>query len=233
MNNTEILNAVAQAISDATFKKRTKPTMLGIITDAQNYVVERTECLRKSDSSTVLTADSAEITLPTDFIKLPTEGGDTKRGFVSVGTNGKFPLTLIQLPRLNNLYPGWRGTAAGTPEFCYITKDGTPKLNVWPKPSTAFLAANGNTVYLDDFVYRPPSMLEDLLLPFNGSTLLSGIFQVTLKQRAIWQVKLEDTQLAEADRLDLKVESLIEKCIDFVNTIFVTPGTNGFEEEHS
>ena len=231
MNNTEILAAFSRSINDATFDKRNRAIQLGILTDAQNYIIDRTECLRKINSTgVVLVADDGDYTLPNEFVKFPTEGGDIKRGLVNVGTYGKYPLTYISLPILNSQFPGWRQTSAGTPEFYSIIESGTPELIVYPKPSATFLSANGTTVFMD-IVYRPTAGLaEDSNLPFDNSYRLSGIFQILLKLRAIYQVKLEDMQFEDADRLALSTKAMFEEAADFVRSIASSPGTHGFEE---
>lgn len=232
MNNTEILASVARAVNDATFSKRSKSIMLGMITDAQNHIIGVTECLRKINSTDiVLVADTGEYSMPNEFVKFPSDGGDTKRGCVSLGTTGKFPLTNLHISRLNNSYPGWRNASSGTPEFCYFIGSGTAKLGIYPKPSSSFITTNGSSVIMD-IVYKPTSaLLENASLPFDGSQRFDGLFQILLKLRSIWQIKTEDMQFQDADRLDKTTEKLFEQAIDFVQSTFTSPGNHGFEED--
>ena len=230
MTNTQILNAIAQASNDARFSKRTKDTFLGILTDAQNYVVDKTECLRKIDSSSVvLVADTGEYSLPSSYVKFPSDDASVKRGFIAIGTNARYTLTSTTTALLNSRYPYWRGASSGTPEFAYLIKEGTPKIGFYPKPSSTFLSSYGTKVYLD-IIYRPSAIVEDANLPFDNSYPLSGLFQMLLKLRALWQIKMEDTQFTEADRILVKAEALTEEAQDFVNSMLVVPGHHGFEE---
>ena len=232
MNNTEILTAVARAVNDGAFSKRSKAVHLGILTDSQNYIIDRTECLRKIDSTSItLVANDGDYDLPDSFVKFPTEGSDVNRGFVSLGTYGKYPLKFIPMTILNNQYPGWRQTSAGTPLWYSIIETGTPQLIIYPKPSTAFITTNGAVVFMD-IIYKPTtSLAEDTNLPFDNSYRFTGLFQILLKLRAIWQIKLEDMQFADADRLDVKTEKLFDAATDFVRSIAVSPGNHGFEEQ--
>lgn len=233
MNNTEILAAVARAVNDANFGKRSKAIMLGILTDQQSRIIERTECLRQIDSSSItLVADDGDYGLPSTWVKFPVEGSATKRSFVAIGTNGKVPLTSLPFALLNNQTPNWRATEAGTPEFYSIIETGTPQLIIYPKPSSAWVTANGSAVYMD-MIYKPATALvEDANLPFDGAYRFSGVFQILLKLCAIWQIKLEDMQFADADRLDAKTEKLFEEAMDLVRSLNVAPGQHGFEENH-
>lgn len=231
MNNTEILASVSRAVSDATFAKRSKAIMLGIITDAQNHIIDKTECLRQIDSTSItLVASDGDYAMPSTFVKFPSEGADVKRGFVAAGTNAKFPLTFIPLTVLNNQYPGWRATSAGTPEFYSLIEAGTPQLIVYPAPSAAWITANGSAFYMD-IIYKPATALaEDTNLPFDNAYRFSGLLQKLLKLMAIWQIKLEDMQFNDETRLDRHVDKMMEEAIDFVRSTSASPGTHGFEE---
>lgn len=232
MTNAEILADVARSVNDGTFTKRTKTIMLGIITDAQNYIIDKTECLRQIDSTSIVpAADDFDYSMPSTFVKFPTEGADVKRGFVSLGTYGKYPLTFIPLPILNNQYPGWRQAASGTPEWYSLIEMGTPQLIIHPAPSTAFLALAGAKAFID-MIYKPATaLLEDTNLPFDNAYRFSGLFQILLKLRAVWQIKLVDSQLGEFDRLTSTIDKLTEEAIDYVRSIAVSPGNHGFEEQ--
>ncbi len=230
MTNAQILAAVSQAVNDPTFKKRGKDIMLGILTDSMNYIIDRTECLRKVDSSKSMTASVIETAVPSTFIKFPMEENDVDRGFVAVGTNAKYPLTPITLSLLNNRFPNWRGATAGTPQFYYLTKEGSPKIGLYPAPSSTFITTNGSPIYMD-IIYRASDLVEDSNLPFDNSNVYKGMFQIALKLRSIWQIKLEDMQFADADRLNLNVENLIQLCTDFVTSMHVAVGQHGFEEQ--
>lgn len=231
MNNTAILAALGQAMNDPTFKKRTKDTVLGIMTDAQNYIIDKTECLRQVDSTSVVpAADTMTYALPNTFVKFPTEGTDVKRGFVSLGTYGKYPLTFLPLTILNNRYPGWRQTASGTPGWYSVIDKGTPQLIIYPAPSTAFITSAGAVAFMD-VIYKPAAaLLEDSGLPFDGAYRYNGLFQILLKLRSIWQMKLEDMQFADADRLSKSTDGLFDEATDFVRSLAASPGHHGFEE---
>jgi hypothetical protein len=154
-----------------------------------------------------------------------------KRGFVSLGTYGKYPLTYIPIEVLNNQQPGWRQAAAGTPEFYSITQEGTPKLIITPAPSAAFLSTNGAVLFMD-MVYKPAAGLaEDTNMPFDNGYRFNGLFQILLKLRAIWQIKLEDMQFADSDRLSKETDTLFEEAGDFVRSLSAAPGNHGFEEQ--
>jgi hypothetical protein len=230
MNNAEILAAVSRAVNDATFAKRSKAVQLGILTDAMNYIIDMTECLRQVDSSLTLVADQSSYALPATFIKFPTVDTAVKRGLVCLGTYGKYPLTVITQALLNNQYPGWRQTASGTPEWYALTETGTPQLILYPKPSTAFIASAGSTIFVD-MVYRATDIVEDTNLPFDNGIRFKGLFQILLKLRAIWQIKAEDMQLPEEDRLGAEVTKLMESALDFVQSYNSVPGNHGFEEQ--
>ena len=230
MTNTEILNAVAQAVNDGTFKRRTKAVMLGILTDAQNYIIDKTECLRKIDITLTLAEGDGEINLPSGFVKFPTDDASIKRGLIGLGTGGAVVLTSTTTAFLNHEQPGWRNLDNGVPEFFYLIKSGTPKIGFFPKASSDFIDENGSGIYVD-MVYRPTGTLaEDSNLPFDNSTVLSGVFQVLQKLRAIWQIKLEDMQFADADRVRLAVNEMFPEAQDFINSLLVVPGNHGFEE---
>ena len=231
MTNTEILTAVARAVNDATFAKRSKAVMLGILTDAQNYIIDKTECLRKVDSTSItLVASDEDYDLPTSFVKFPSEGAEVKRGFVNVGTYGTTLLTFKPLPLLNNELSGWREKDAGTPEFYSLIETGTPQLILFPKPSAAFITANGSTLFMD-IIYKPDAIVEDANMPFDNGYRFTGLFQRLLKLSAIWQIKLEDMQFTDENRLDRHIDKLMEEAMDFARTIAVSPGQHGFEEQ--
>ena len=232
MTNAEILAAVSRAVNDATFVKRSRAIMLGILTDSQNYIIEKTECLRQIDSTSIVpVADTSTYTMPATFVKFPTVDQAVKRGLICLGTYGKYPLTSIPLAILNNQYPGWRQTASGTPEFYSLTETGTPTLILYPAPSSAFLTLAGAKAFVD-MIYRPATgIVEDSNLPFDNGQRFLGIFQVLLKLRAIWQIKMEDMQFADADRLMKGTEVLFEEAIDFVQSLSAYPGNHGFEEQ--
>jgi hypothetical protein len=231
MNNTELLQAISRAVNDATFAKRSKAVMLGILTDAQNYIIDKTECLRQIDSTSVtLVASTSAYNLPASFVKFPVEGSDVKRGFVSIGTTGKFPLTFIPMTILNSHYPNWRNTTTGTPEWYSLIETGTPQLVIYPTPSAAFITANGAVVFMD-MIYKPDPIIEDTNMPFDNAYRFTGLFQRLLKLSAIWQIKLEDMQFNDENRLDRHIDKLMEEATDFVRSIAVSPGNHGFEEQ--
>ena len=232
MTNSEILAAVSRAVNDATFTKRTKAIMLGIITDAQNRIIDKTECLRQIDSTSIaLGADDGDYDMPASFVKFPTEGSDVQRAFVSLGTYGKFPLTFIPMTILSNRYSGWRQTASGTPEFYSLVEKGTPNLIIYPKPSSSFISTNGSTVFMD-MIYRPTAALaEDSNLPFDNASRFTGLFQILLKLLVITQIKIEDMKFEDADKMMLVTDKLFEEAIDLVRSIAVAPGNHGFEEQ--
>ena len=235
MNNTEILAAVACAVNDATFGKRSKAVMLGILTDAQNYIIDQTECLRQIDSTSIVpAADTSTYAMPNTFVKFPTMDQAVKRGLICLGTYGKYPLTAIPMPMLNNLYPGWRQTTSGTPEFYSLESKGTPNLIIYPAPSTAFLASAGAKAFVD-MIYRPTTALvEDSNLPFDNGQRFLGVFQILLKFRTIWQIKTEDMQFTDADhyeRLEDRMDGLLDQAIDYVQSLSAYPGNHGFEEQ--
>ena len=233
MTNTEILNAVAQAVNDAQFRKRTKASFLGVLTNTQDSLVEKFECLRKIDSSSfTLVADTGEYNVPSTFVKFPSQGAEVSRGFVSVGTNGRFPLQSIATEILDNRYPYWRATASGTPEFYYLIKSGTPKLGFYPKPSSTFISTYGSAVYAD-IIYRPSAIIEDANLPFDNSYALQGVLQRMLRFQTIWQLLVEDKSFSDADRLEVKILKMEEDARDLVETMLIVPSPHGFEESHA
>lgn len=232
MTNTELLNALAVAVNDGTFKKRSKAIMLSILTNQQNYIIDKIECLRKVDSTLTLAVGNGEINLPAGFASFPSTEMEIKRGFVGIGTNGRIPLTVTSTAILNNDDEGWRNQGNGVPEFYYIIRQGTPKIGFYPKASTNFISTYGSGIYID-MIYHPAAIIEDSNLPFDNSSLLIGVVHTLLLFRSIWQIKLEDKEYPDADRMKKEVTEMLEEAQEFVDKISATPGHHGFEENFS
>lgn len=225
--NTAIINELAQIAGDPTFTKRSSTTWASILNDAQNYIVERIECSRKVDSTSVtLVASTQEYSLPTDFIKFPSDYLEVKKGPVALGTYGKFVLTPTDPILLNHNFPNWRATDAGTPEFYYIIKDTTYKIGFYPQPSATFISTNGSTVYIDE-IFRPTAIAYNGVQPFGDSNHLAG-FQFALKLRARYTVLLIDKDFPSADRLRLDTDKEIDEKGELLKSIILTPGEHGF-----
>lgn len=227
--NAEIIAAVAQAVHDAMYGKRTKAIYAQILTDAQDWITEKTECLRKIDSTSVtLVASTQEYDLPSDFIKFPTEEQEKSPAPVTIGTYGDFQLEIISPTKLEVKEPGWREVDAGTPRYCYIIREGTLKLGFHPMPSASFISTNGSTVFID-MVFRGANVADNSDSPFDSSNSLRGLQQL-LKFRAQWQIWMEDKDFASADRFSVAVDKLLEDAQDLVQSIYATPGPVSFGE---
>lgn len=230
--STELINAIARAVNDADFSARSTAIFVQIFNDAHDEVIMLTECLRKIDSSITLTADTETFTIPSTFLKFPTRESEIKNGFVSIGTNGKFSLEIITMGRLNNEFVGWRGTTAGTPRYCYVIKDSTLKLGIYPKASTSFLSTNGTSVYLDH-IYRPSTDLAyDDNTPFNGLVNIRWLQQL-LKLKSIETILLEDNKFNKTNFFASKIESKIEEAKKYIQSLDPTYGNIGFGEDVS
>lgn len=225
--NTEIIAAVARAVVDPTYNKRTQAIYGQILTNAQDYLVEQLECMRKIDTSIVLVAGTDAYDMPSSYIKFPNKEDDIVDGAVAVGTNGRYILTPTSPVLLNYEEPGWRGTSAGTPAKFYILPNGaTYKFCVYPKPSATFISSYGSSTYLD-MIYRPAAISANTDRPFDNNPNLQGL-ELLLKLHAIWQIKLEDLQFADADRLKIEVAERLEKAKDVISSISVNPISKGF-----
>jgi len=228
--NAEILNALAQANKDSNFSKRSKATYLGILNDAHTYVITETECLMKIDSSITLVANTQEYSVPSGFIKFPVLRYDGfKKGFVTLGDDGEHPLTPVSIKELDSMHTGWRGVDAGTPRYCYVTDEGTPKLGFFPAPSSTFITNFGTTcrVYM---VFAPTAIADDSNRPFDNSNRLTFL-QFSLKLHANWQIALEDRNFTEAASLKVSLDERIETDIAKVATLFPMPHVAGFASE--
>jgi hypothetical protein len=230
--NSSLITALAQAVKDAEAQKRDRDIYAQVLTDAQDWVTEETECLRKVDStSVVLVAGTREYTLPTTFIKFPTEEQESTPCPVQLGTTGKFQLQMVSPLKLEVQVPGWRAVSAGTPQLCYIVREGLLKIGFYPAPSAAFIATNGSKVFLDH-IFRPAAIIDDASTPFDGSVALQGLQQL-LKMRAQWQIWLEDKDFVAADRFEKETERLLEHAKDLVQSVYSLPGTTGFGQSVS
>src|SRR3990167_1431351 len=58
--NTSIIDELAQIVGDPLFSRRSKATWGNILTDAQNYIIEKLECTRKIDASLVMVDGTPE-----------------------------------------------------------------------------------------------------------------------------------------------------------------------------
>ena len=220
MNNTQILNFLAKSMEDARFTWRSKDDYLGVMNDAQDFILEELECLEKFDTSLTLVASDYDYDLPSDFIKFPTKEEDYNIGQVAVGTSGKVPLdpTNLRELALDNL--SWRTATAGTPEKYAILQAEPAQLIIYPAPSAAWIASNGSTITLWN-IYRPSSIAEDTNMPFGNSTRLRGL-QFLLKLRCLWQLTLDKRQFEDADRIQktfyVELESARTRIIPSLST---------------
>ena len=79
-----------------------------------------------------------------------------------------------------------------------------------------------------------PRSDEDSNLPFDNGQRFLGVFQILLKFRAIWQIKTEDMQFTDADhyeKLEDRMDGLLDQAIDYVQSLSAYPGNHGFEEQ--
>lgn len=226
-SNAELITQVSRAAKDPTNAQRTRAIVASMITDAMDYIIDKTECLRKIDStSVVLVAGTQEYSMPNSFIKFPVEINDVPRGIVVLGTNGNVEVEPTTTALLNSREIGWREAAAGIPRFYYLIKSGTPKIGFYPKPSSSYISSKGTGVFMD-IIYRPSDIDDSASLPFDGSLALRGA-QFCLKMRTLWQIKMEDLQFADADRLKNIVYEELERIKDLVESMTAAPGQHGF-----
>ena len=225
-NSKEIIDAVSRAVKDNSFQKRDSDTFAQIVTDAQDYIVDQLECLIKTDSSIDLVADTLEYDLPSDFIKFDIRTSNNPYGYVSIGDDGEVPLFPVNLSLLDTYEPNWRSTSAGTPKNFYLNGDG--KIGIYPKPSSTFITAYGNTVRIR-YVYRPSAMTYSITsYPFGSDNVRLRGIQYLIKLHSIWQISLEDTDLDKSDRFDLMLEKRMEIAKDFINSNIIIPSAVGF-----
>ena len=228
--NTSIIDELAQIVGDPLFSRRSKATWGNILTDAQNYIVEKLECTRKIDASLVMVASTPTYSLPSDFIKIPSDYSDVKEGAVAIGTTGKFVLRPTDPILLNHKFPDWRGTTDGTPEYFYILREtASYKLGLYPEPSAAFLTTNGTTVRIDE-IFRPGAISYNASQPFDDSNHLSGL-QFALKLHARMAVALIDKDFATADRLRVETDNELKEKADVIGSVVLTPGEHGFVQQ--
>lgn len=227
--NTQIIDTLAQIMNDAAFATRNQTSFAMTLTDAQNYLVERLECLRKIDSSITLVAGTSEYNLPDDWVKFPLEDSDIEDGVVSIGTNAKFALVSSSTPLLNSTQAGWRAAANGTPEKFYILREAVPKIGITPAPSATFISTYGAVMSLD-YIYRPADIAYDSNSPFNSSRALVGLHYLA-KLHSLWQMKLEDKQFADADRFEKKLNERIEQHLDILGSTVPVHGQHGFRTD--
>ena len=226
--NAQIITAVARAVSDPDFQQRSGAIYAQILTDAMDFIIDSTECMRKSDTSLTLVAGTQEYNLPTRFIKFPSMYSEVKTP-VALGTDGKITTIPSSVILLNQLEVGWRGAADGTPQYHYLILEGTAKVGFHPAPSSSFISTYGSSVYLD-MVFRSEDIADNSSSPFDSSTMLRSL-QFLLKLRALWQIRLENKEYSDADRYDKMVKEELERAKEFVESIMATPGEHGFVQQ--
>jgi len=198
--NAQIITGLAQSVKDGAYIEKSQADYILLLNDAQDFIVEVTECLIKISSTDVVLAGSTqEYNLPSDFIKFPELSDSYKGGYVSIGTNGKYRMLPITIQELDLNYAGWRTTTAGTPAYFYIIEGATPSVGFHPKPSASWVTTNGSAVYFP-YVYRPTLIADNSNLPFDNSTRLRGL-QYLLKLRAKWFLQIDNGQFNDADRV--------------------------------
>ena len=226
--NTAILSAVAQAVKDPTFQKRSRATYLSVLNDAQIQIIEDTECLKKINTTAItLVAETQEYDAPVDFVSFPSELSEVKRGFVCVGANAKYALRPTKTEYLDLYTPNWRGAASGTPECFYILEQATMKVGFFPKPSAAYITANGTATFMK-YIYDPGDIIDDANLPFGNSARLKFL-QHLLKLWAIWLLNLEDRSFDESDRYKVYLDRELERNQDRIMRLLEVPGAVGFD----
>src|SRR3990167_7025082 len=230
--NAQIIDAIAQAHGDAQFRKRTSATFAQILTDQQDELNEEFDLLQKVDSSTLtLVADTAAPvgTFPADFVKFTEHANEIEFGQISVGTNGILALAPITLERLDAEHEGWRDADAGTPKYFYITKGAAIALGFYPRPSAAWITANGNPVFML-YTFQPTAAAYDSANIFGGATRFRGLEKL-LKMMALRQLNVEDTTPTTFPKV-LEYDKLIaaerEHKMNVLTSILRTPGGAGF-----
>jgi hypothetical protein len=216
-NSTELLNSIAKSVKDATFQTRSKTDYLELMNDSQDYILDKLECLIKIDTSLTLTANIYEYAVPVDFLKFPSKFAEANIGFVSVGTNGKVPLTPTATEILDLENASWKNASSGTPEKFAFVDQGNGKLIIFPAPSTAWLAANGNTITLK-YVYKPSDIIEDTNSPFDNSVRLRKL-QPLLKMRVKWYIQMDDGKFEDADRLIATFNAQLDEQSVLINSL--------------
>lgn len=226
--NAAILSAVAQAMKDPSKTRRTPATYLSVLNDAQIQIIEDTECLKRMNTTAfTVVAGTQEYDVPSDFISFPSDMSETKRGFVSIGTNGKYPLIPTKTEYLDLYTPNWRSSDAGVPQYFYMLEGATAKIGLYPKPSTTFVTDNGTAIFMK-YIYDPGDIADDSNLPFGNSTRLKFL-QHLLKLWAIWLLNLEDQTFEKADRYKVFLDRELERNQDRIMRLLEVPGAIGFD----
>ena len=225
----QLIDAVAKAVKDPTFMKRDKDTFAQILTDAQDYLTDQLEPLIKIDSTSItLVADQIEYNLPTDFIKFETRQSNMKNGYVALGTYRDVPLNPASQGALDTYRPKWRNTTSGTPSEFFIDNisGANTKLGIWPPPSSTFITDFGSTCWIR-YVSRSAALAYDSSTPFDNSDRLRSLFYL-IKLHSIWQISLEDVDVAKADRFEAILEKRMEQAKDVIESTLIMPSAVGF-----
>ena len=126
--------AVRKALAETTAAYWTDLEVLRELNRAQSHIATKSHCLKKTVTVTT-TNGTQEYDLKdfsfADIISISDDGV-----YFYVGGTTYRPLTRKTKKQLNDEFPGWQGTAAGTPTYYYY--DGSSKtIGLYPKPNSS------------------------------------------------------------------------------------------------
>jgi hypothetical protein len=227
--SAQLIDAIARAVKDPSFQKRSSSIYAQILTDAQDYLTDQLEPLIKIDESVVMVAGTGTYNMPADFVKFETRSSNMQRGYVVLGDDRDVPLLPVTQGQLDTYRPKWKATSDATPSHYYIDMVGgaNASLGIWPPPNSTYISNFGTKCSIR-YVYRMPALAYDSSYPFDGTINRFRGLNYLLKLHAIWQISLEDMDVAKADRYDIMVEKRMEQAKDEIESVHVMPSAVGF-----
>ncbi len=177
----EIRRLVNDTDTDTTRQRHTDAAINSRIDWVNEDIVAKTLCL-PSRITNDLTAATAEITLPDDFL-FPT---DVWR----LDGSDWVPLGEMDIPTLDHQHPAWQ-SLSGNPSVYYIRRN---KIGLVPYPSATI--SGGLRI---DFIQRPDALGADGSFPFNGVTKLYP-YHYNVVLGVTYKVLYDEAKNEQADR---------------------------------